>query len=187
MRFNEHTRLTGLHAFLSASSPHWVNYEEEKLVRVFHERMTAKRGSELHAFAKEAIRLKIWQIDNGQTLNSYINDGIGFRMTPEVTLSATPNCFGTADTISFDEKTNLLRVHDLKNGVHEASMEQLRLYAAMFCIEYGYRPSEIQTKLRIYQNDAIKEEEPTQHDLNWLISRIRTSDAILEECKKEAM
>lgn len=176
-----------MHAFLSPSSYHWVNYDEEKLIRVFHERMTAKRGSELHAFAADAIRLRIRQIDNGQTLNSYINDAIGYRMTPEVTLVATDNCFGTADAVSFEERDGLLRIHDLKNGVHEASMEQLRLYAAIFCIEYGYRPSDINIQLRIYQNDDVKIEEPTSHDIYWLISRIRTSDSILEECKKEAM
>lgn len=147
--------------------------------------MTAKRGSELHAFAKDAIRLKVRQIDNGQTLNSYINDAIGYRMAPEVTLVATANSWGTADTIGFDSKTKLLRVHDLKNGVHEASMEQLRLYAAFFCIEYRISPLDIKIELRIYQNDMIKLELPEPHDIIWLIGKIKEFDAIIEELKEE--
>jgi len=187
MRFHDHSKLSGMHAFLSASKHHWLDYEDDKLIRVFNERMTAKRGTELHAFAKEAIRLKIRQIDNGLTLNSYINDGIGYRMTPEVLLLATPNCFGTADTISFDERDNFLRIHDLKNGVNETSMDQLRLYAGMFCIEYGYRPRDIQIELRIYQNDSVKIDEPTDHDMTWIVERIRHADAIIDGCKRELM
>lgn len=186
MRFNDHSRLANMHAFLSASNYHWVNYSEEKLVRVFHEKMTAKRGTELHAFAHDAIRLKIRQIENGSTLNSYINDAIGYRMTPEVTLVATANSWGTADAIGFDSKDKLLRISDLKNGVHEASMEQLRLYAAFFCIEYRLTPHDIGIELRIYQNDMVKLDEPRPHEIFWLMDKIKEFDAIIEE-EKERM
>ena len=31
MIFNRHDELEGLHAFLSASNYHWINYSEEKV------------------------------------------------------------------------------------------------------------------------------------------------------------
>ena len=35
MDFNPHYELEGLHAFLSASKYHWINYDEEKLTNSF--------------------------------------------------------------------------------------------------------------------------------------------------------
>jgi hypothetical protein len=171
-----------MHSFLSPSSPAWVNYEEDKLIRVYNEKMTAKRGSDLHAFAADAIRLKIRLPDTGQTLNQYVNDAIGFRMTPEQVLIGSPNCFGTADAIGFDN--GILRIFDLKNGITLASMEQLRIYAALFCMEYGPRPNEIE--LRIYQNDDFKPEKPDPHSIFKIIDRIKMFDRIIEELKREA-
>ena len=43
-------------------------------------------------------------------------------------------------------------------------MAQLRIYAAMFCLEYKYSPNDLKKIiLRIYQNDDVVEEiaEPT--------------------------
>lgn len=60
----------------------------------------------------------------------YVNDAIGFKMTPEQPLFYSENCFGTADAISYRNK--LLRIHDLKTGLIPAHMEQLMIYAALF-------------------------------------------------------
>ena len=83
----------------------------------------------------------------------HVNDAIGFKMQPEVILFYSPNAFGTADAISFDEHKKFLRVHDLKTGVHPCKFDQLYIYAALFCLEYGYAPGDITTEFRIYQND----------------------------------
>jgi hypothetical protein len=85
----------------------------------------------------------------------YINDAIGFRMRPEVLLVYSLNAFGTADAISF--RDNILRIFDLKTGVNRASIKQLIIYAALFCLEYDKRPGEIEIILRIYQNDDYEE------------------------------
>lgn len=155
MNFNVHSphKLANAHAILSPSNYHWVNYTEEKLDRVFFDKMAARRGTELHAFAAEAIRLGIRLPDTDQTLNKYVNDAIGFKMTPEVALYYSEECFGTADAVGF--RRNTLRIHDLKTGVTPASMKQLVVYAALFCLEYRFKPSEIKIELRIYQNDEI--------------------------------
>ena len=61
----------------------------------------------------------------------YVNDAIGFKMTPEQILYYSDNCFGTADAILF--RNNFLRIHDLKtgkiSGTHGAAFE---IYAALF-------------------------------------------------------
>ena len=83
----------------------------------------------------------------------YVNDAIGFKLRPEQILYYSPNCFGTADAI--DLRGDLLRIHDLKTGKVPAHIEQLMIYAALFCLEYGIKPSDIDTELRIYQGDDI--------------------------------
>ena len=60
---------------------------------------------------------------------------------------------GTADAISF--KNNFLRIHDLKTGDIRASMHQLDVYDALFCLEYGFSPDKIEGEHRIYQNDDV--------------------------------
>lgn len=154
MNLNSHSpaRLPS-HAFLSPSKHAWVNYEEDKLDRVFFAHKAAQRGTELHAFANDAIRLGIKLPDVPSTLNQYVNDAIGYRMTPELILYYSDNCFGTADAIAF--RNNTLRVSDLKTGVTEASMVQLEIYAALFCLEYKFKPFDIKMELRIYQNDGV--------------------------------
>src|SRR4051794_10880656 len=107
MLFNRHSELEGLHAFLSASKYHWINYDDEKLERVFTAQMAAQRGTDLHAFAHEAIRLGVKLSSSAHHLQTYVNDAIGYRMTPEVVLFYSPNAFGTADTICF--RRNKLR------------------------------------------------------------------------------
>lgn len=154
MIFNSHSKLAGLHAFLSPSKASWTNYDEDKLDRVYTTAMAARRGDQLHAFAADAIRLGQNLPRTKQTLNMYVNDAIGYRMIPEQPLFFSENCFGTADAIQF--KRNLLRIHDLKTGVIPASFRQHEVYAAIFCLEYNFKPTAIKIELRIYQNDEIR-------------------------------
>lgn len=179
MKFNSHIAVAGMHAFLSPSGYHWLNYDEDKLIKTFTTKKAAQRGTELHEFAAEAIRLGVNLSDNGQTLNQYVNDAIGFRMTPEQPLFYSVNCFGTADAISFYK--NKLRIHDLKTGVTPASELQLYIYAALFCLEYGYRPAEIEYELRIYQEGEVRIYEPSADDIAHIMDRIMSSDRIITE------
>lgn len=187
MQFVAHSELVGTHAFLSASNYHWIRYDDDKLQRVFLNRLDALRGDRLHALAKELILLKQKLPDTGQTLNRYVNDAIGFRMTPEQILFYSYNSYGTADAISFDEKKKLLRIHDLKTGVNRTSMDQLLVYAALFCLEYDYKPQELEFILRIYQNDDVEEWMPDFTDILPIIDRLVTADRLLEELKAEVL
>ena len=114
MTFNDHSRLRGQHAFLSASKYSWINYDHDKLAVVYTNFMATQKGTELHEFAAKCIELGQKLPRSKKTLNNYVNDAIGFRMTPEQVLYYSDNCFGTADAICF--RDDILRIHDLKTG-----------------------------------------------------------------------
>ena len=185
MHFNSHSGLEGSHAFLSASKYHWVNYDEEKLANTYFNFKAAERGTELHEFAKNCIRLNQKLPRSAKTLNLYVNDGIGYRMTPEQILYYSENCFGTADTISFNR--DLLRIHDLKTGFSKVSFTQLEIYAALFCLEYHIVPGEIDIELRIYQNDDVQVTIPTVESIAHIIDRIITFDKMLKRLREEEL
>ena len=176
MNFNKHFALKGQHALLSASKYHWINYDEEKVAEYYNKYMAAQKGTIIHDFAAQCITLGQKLPKSQKTLNMYVNDAIGFRMTPEQVLYFSDNCFGTADSISFRDGT--LRIHDLKTGVTPAHMEQLEIYAALFCLEYDIRPGDIVTELRLYQNDAILYHKPTVDDILPIMNKIITFDKI---------
>ena len=142
----------------------------------------------------------------------YVNDTLGFKMTPEQPLFYSFNCYGTADAI--DYRKNVLRIHDLKTGEIEASMKQLYIYAALFCLNYQERVLGLRKKgtpdneiarlldvkinelhfepermediiLRIYQNNEVREEHPDPADIRELMNIIVSHDRILNRLKAE--
>ena len=184
MNFNKHFNLEGQHAFLGASKFHWINYTDDKLTEAYKRFTAAQRGTELHEFAAQCIRLKQRLRGNKTTLAMYVNDAIGFRMTPEQVLYYSDNCFGTADAISF--RDNFLRIHDLKTGVTKTHMEQLLVYTALFCLEYRVKPYELDgVELRIYQNDEILVHNPEVDEIVPIIDKIKTFDKLIEKIKAE--
>lgn len=183
MNFNEHWELKGKHAFLSASHYHWLNYDTDRLISVYQNWKAKERGTRLHEFACEAIQLGVKLSNSKRTLNRYVNDAIGFGMTPEVVLYYSDNCFGTADTIKFDGKE--LRIHDLKTGKTPASFHQLEIYAALFCLEYAVRPETIDIILRIYQMDETLEESPNPEDIAEIMEIIVEFDRIIDGLRRE--
>lgn len=185
MNFNKHSNLIGQHAFLGASNYHWLNYDQEKLQTVYTNMQMVQRGTRLHSLAKELIELGVKLPKTKATLNMYVNDAIGYRMTPEQVLYFSENCFGTADAISF--KSGLLRIHDYKSGTTPASMKQLEIYNALFCLEYGYKPFDIQSELRIYQANEILVEEPDPENIAYIMDKIITFDKYINKLKEEAM
>lgn len=184
MLFNRHLNLAGTHAFLSASNYHWINYDEDKLDRMYMASQAAKRGTELHAFAHQAIRLGQRLPNSKRTLNLYVNDAIGYRMTPEQIFFYSPNAYGTADTAAF--RQNTLRIHDYKSGVNEASVHQLEVYVALFCLEYKYRPFDIKIEMRIYQNDEVKIYDGDPDFITHIMDRIITFDKRINQMRSEA-
>lgn len=183
MQWYDHSKLKGTHAFLSASQWHWLNYDDKKLVDRWRSAQAVEMGTRLHAYAEETIRLGIKQRNIKRTLNMYINDAIGFDLEPEVVLYYSDLCYGTADAIGF--KNNLLRIHDLKTGVIKAHFEQLRIYAAIFCLEYGIKPGDINFELRIYQNNEIRIENPDATVILPVMDKIQKADKILHSIQND--
>ena len=183
MNFIKHSNLIDQHAFLGASKYHWLNYDENKVADTYLKMLAIQRGTELHEFAAQCIKLRQKLPKSNKTLNMYVNDAIGYRMIPEQVLYYSDNCFGTADSIIF--KDGLLRIHDLKTGVTPAHMEQLFIYDALFCLEYRIKPGEIKIENRIYQSDDILVANPTVEDIAPIIDRIITSDKIIEKIKQQ--
>lgn len=183
MKFNDHHNLVGQHAFLGASKYHWINYTDDKLIEAYTRFTAAQRGTVLHEFAAQCISLGQKLPRSRKTLNMYVNDAIGYHMQPEQVLYYSDNCFGTADAISF--RNGLLRIHDLKTGVIPAHMEQLLVYTAIFCLEYRVKPVEIETELRIYQNDEVLIHNPEVDEIVPIMDKIISSDKILNKLKAE--
>lgn len=185
MIFNRHSNLAGAHAYLSASKGHWIRYDEEKLERMFLAAKAAERGTKLHDLAKHMILMRIRPEQNGTTFSQYVNDCIGFNMTPEQVLYYSVYCYGTADAISFKESKRKLRIFDLKTGYNDTTMDQLQIYAALFCLEYEWSPFEIDIELRIYQHDDFKIFEPEQVDISIIMEKIKHFSQRLDDLMEE--
>lgn len=207
MIFDTHKELRGKHATLTPSQPFWLRYSEEQLFQKYVSSYAQVMGTSMHELAETLIRnnLKLKKGDKltviSHLLNdgiprnaididriypnfmAYVNDAVGFKLTPEQILYYSPYCFGTADAISF--RNNFLRIHDLKTGTAPAKMEQLMVYAALFCLEYKIKPGEIDTELRIYQDGEIVHHEPTAEDILPIMDCIVQNTRILERIHEE--
>lgn len=190
MIWKKHSELDGAHAFLSPSKYHWLNYTDEKLRLTYQRHLATLRGTELHAYAEQAIRLKRRQPRNSDSVNMYINDAIGYGMQPEQPLVYSGNCFGTADAIAFDEKHRTLRIHDLKTGEIPAHMEQLKIYAALFFLEYANdlgieNIRDISVELRIYQSGEVLVENPSSEEIEIIIDKIIDCDETIQDERRK--
>lgn len=183
MNLNKHYDLLGEHAFLSPSKYHWTNYDEDKLTAAYLKHLAIQRGVELHDFAKRCIELKQRLPKIKKSLNYFVNDAIGFRMSAEQPLFYSSNAFGTADALCF--RDNFLRIHDLKTGESPVSMRQLEIYAALFCLEYKEDPKKIEMELRIYQSDDIIVHKPKGEEIQRIIEKIVEFDKRIELIKSD--
>lgn len=205
----DHHQLEGKHSFLSPSQNSWLNYDDEKLVARYYSQFAQLIGTTMHELASKLIKRKI-KINNEQTslilmalddvgvprgaydpeflltnLVAFVNDAIGFHMDSEVILYCDIDCFGTTDAILADIHSKTLRIHDLKNGTHEADMEQLLVYAADYCIEYKRKPTDFKTiELRLYQNCQVVIYNPHHEEIQVIMDKIKHNIDILKEIRK---
>jgi hypothetical protein len=70
--------------------------------------------------------------------------------------------------------------------VTPASETQLKVYAALFCLEYRYKPFEIKTEVRIYQNDEIHAYEVDPDETFHIMDRIVYFDKLITQMRTEA-
>ena len=183
MNFAKHYNLKDQHALLGASKFQWIRYSDEKIADLYFATKAKEEGTRIHALASELIKLGIKLPDIKKTLNLFVNDAIGYKMESEQVLYYSLNCFGTADAICF--RNNKLRIHDLKTGKTPTHFEQLEIYAALFCLEYDFKPSDIDIELRIYQSNDILVMEPETDDIVPIMDRIITADKIISKIQLE--
>lgn len=187
MQFNKHTNLEGAHAVFSPSQSSWLRYDDDKMVEVYLNRKASELGTKLHQWAKDTIDLRIKQPRSKNSLSAYVNDAIGFKMDTEVVLYYSDHFYGTADAISF--RNGVLRIHDLKTGKSgkiEDHMEQLEVYAALFCLEYKIKPGDIEMELRVYKNNEVLCHNPTAEDIAPIMDLIIHFNKLIHKVNEEA-
>lgn len=106
------------------------------------------------------------------SVKMFVCDSIGFRMESEQKLSVSKVIEGTADAVRFYPKDNLLRISDLKTGSRPAKIEQVFIYAALYCYENKLDPLKTNFEARIYQNGEIYIEQPTGEEIKSLLNTI---------------
>lgn len=187
MDFNDHSTLRGSHAFLSPSNPHWQNYDEQKLRASYTARQAARRGTRIHDWAHEGIRLGMRQQLDGNHIERYINDGIGYRMMTEFMIFYSPFAYGEADTLSYrpENGRKTLRIHDLKTGLIKAGLRQLETYAAYFYLEYNLKPEDHDTIVQIYQNDQIFGGLADPKLIKEIMAKTKKQDRLVQKFQKE--
>lgn len=209
MIWNKHSKDVpeGAHAVLGASQHAWLNYDEDKLFESYKRRYAQAIGTITHGYARKFIKwgqkahagdktgLLVHLLDSGIPANAidinrlfknwqlYVNDAVQAKMRPEQVLYYSNNAFGTADAISF--KKERLRIFDLKTGEGKADMDQLFIYAALFCLEYDIGPGSIDIETRIYQYADYEVEYPTAEDILPIMDQIQTFDRLIEQYREE--
>ncbi len=194
--WNDHHNLEGKHALMGGSNYHWLNWTDDNFEQRFYSQYATDMGTALHQLASDCIKsgTKLNKSDRHLinitlykagipysafdtesillNLMNFVNDSIGFRMSSEVLLYYSNYCFGTTDAIYFSDRERILRISDYKSGTIPAHMEQLMIYAALFCLEYHKHPKDFKIILRIYQNQQIVEDEANPNDIENIMNLI---------------
>lgn len=173
------------HGFFSASNYHWLNYSIEKALYMYTDAQIAKRmGSKFHEMAAMLIETKTMLPDVKKTLNMYVNDAIMLDMKPEKQLYYSEQFRGTADAMTVDDDS-VLHIFDLKTGKVKASMNQLKIYTAFFCLDIGCSPADFNgIDLRIYQNNEILKDEPRVDEIVPIMDKIITIDDLIRKMEE---
>lgn len=207
MIFEEHSELEGKHAVFAPSSPHWLRYDPDRLLDYYINSCSASIGTALHELAAELITAEQTLKKTDTTFVSfhlsksgfdkkmirrfigpffpmfriYVNDAISLNMKSEVKLYYSDYFFGTADAIQFYDSNRLLRVHDLKTGTTPAKMEQLEVYAALYCLQYKVDPLQIRFELRLYQGEEVLVHNPDPSEIRQICDIIVKQNKILND------
>lgn len=209
MIWHDHSKLSGTHAFLSASQSSWRRKDAEALIEAKKNSYSQAIGTMMHAYAADCIKFREklrktdmrgvkfdlmrkgipeYAIDISRiypTFMNYVNDAIGYGLDPEIVLYYSNECYGTADAINLDGK--ILRIHDLKTGVTPAKMDQLLIYAGLFYLEYGMKPEKISSELRIYQMDEVLVYEPEADEVREVMDDIEEKVRVLRSLDQEVV
>ena len=155
---------------------------------IFQKYYSDKYG--LSKFGKIMLKYSTTKFMPVDTVSSYINDAISYKLTPEkkIRFISNPfsensndevNFFGTSDAIKFQD--NMLIIFDLKTGTSPVHIEQLMIYDALFCLNKKVDPLKIAHDLRIYQENDILQATPSGEEIKAFMDKIVLFDSIMAE------
>lgn len=171
------------HGLFPASNYHWLNYSIERMMEVVSKRTAAEKGTKLHSLACMLIEEKQPLPEVEKTLNMYVNDAIYYGLYPEKQLYFSDEFRGTADAIGVDSD-GILRIFDLKTGTTKASLKQLYIYVALFCLDAKIKPSDFsRIETRIYQNNEIVFGEPTVEDVVPIMDKMKIVNELIKKVR----
>lgn len=213
MNSYDYSKLKGTHATFGGSNYAWLGYDDEKIIQAYYARRAKDLGTALHEYARQRISnsLKMTKGDSYAVVNHilesklprgiiqyaggidsimatlipYVNDGIKYRMRPEALTYFADEFYGWADALSFNERNKTLRIHDFKSGKLIASMTQLKIYSAFYCLGTGLKPENINIELRIYQNGEVVVDNPEAEEIQEIMDKSEHDNAVLMHHLKE--
>lgn len=141
---------TFLHATFSPSDKTWLNYDREKIRQRVVAARAVQRGTELHELAEHCIRMKTPLDPSNGVISTYVRDCIEYDMNTEVQMMYSEDIGGTADALHYDQAANRLYVFDLKTGDRKTSINQVIIYAALWCLTNYHNALSMTFDLRIY-------------------------------------
>lgn len=210
MIWKEYSELKGKHALFSASKWTWINYDIEKMIDMRCRSYATTIGTVIHEYAADRIKFmaKLKKYHKQELmfellkndippdvadcydydrvfpiLQAYVNDAIGFHMRPEQILYYSPYFFGCADAIG--ERGNKLKIFDFKSGETPAHIEQLMIYAALFCLDYSKHPTDLDIELRLYQSPDVLVVQADASDIVPIMDKIITVDKHINKITEE--
>ena len=127
------------------------------------------------------MNLKYIPAECYESVKTFINDAVGYKMDSEKRVYYSRYFWGTTDAIKYDSASGLLRIHDLKTGIKPASFDQLAVYASLFCLEKTIKPETCQFELRIYQNDDISVDEPDSKTIREIMDIIIKRQSLINK------
>lgn len=154
---------------------------KRELMRSFKSYIYQKYYSEIYglsAFGEKLLKnMKYVPAESYATVIGYINDAISFKMKPEERLRYSENFFGTADAIK--DLGDTLIIFDLKTGTASPHVEQLLIYAALYCLANSKNPEQMNFELRLYQGNDIFVATPSAEDIRPIMETIVEFDKIM--------
>ena len=210
MNFDTHLELKGKHAPFPPSSPYWLKYDNDRLAEYYINLSSTDIGTSLHELAADLIleKEKLSKTDKKVMSHhlrkagfsrkkirrfigpffpmfvAYVNDAVTLGLQPEIVLYYSDLFFGTADAIEYFDDKKLLEIHDLKTGVTPAKMDQLEVYAALYCLQYKVDPFKINFELRIYQGEEVIVHRPESKDIRAICDNIIFKDKFIRELEE---
>ena len=128
--------------------------------------------------------LKYVPNDVYNTVKAYVNDAVSEGMIPEEIIDYSKNFFGTCDALMFNEHRREFKIFDLKTGIRPAKVEQLVVYAALYCLKYHIDPIDVSTELRIYQNGDVAIYNPAPDEISDVMDIIIRFDNLMNKHNK---